>query len=97
MDEKDLCEGCNQEDRCQEVYRKLGKTQGPSVVLKVLLAFLLPIAVFIAALAAFARILGKVGNKEMRTALSFVLAAAVTFVCIFITRVINKRIYKQQK
>ena len=64
---------------CREVYQQLGKAEGPSVVFKVVAAFLLPLMVFIAALAASEKILAKViSSKEAQTALSFLLALAVT-------------------
>ncbi len=81
MAQQKFCEDCNQKHDCREVYRKLGNTKGPPVVLKAVVAFLLPVLVFIASLAAFEAIL-------VRTALSFVLALSVTFVCILITRTI---------
>ena len=90
MTQQKLCQDCNQRHKCQEVYQQLGKAQGPSVVSNVVVAFLLPVVVFIAALAAFEEILPKaVNSKESQTALSFLLALAVSFICILITKAIN--------
>jgi len=97
MDELKFCQQCNQRHKCQEVYRQLGKTEGPSVVFKVVVAFLLPLVVFIGALAAFEGILaGAINSKEMRTALSFLLALPVTFVCIFVLKAINRQVGKNK-
>ncbi|MHC4573904.1 MAG: hypothetical protein ACYS76_07210 [Planctomycetota bacterium] len=97
MDKEDFCQGCSQKNRCEETYEQLGKAQGPSVVRKVLVAFLLPIAVFIAALAVFERSLAEaVKTKQVQTALGFVLALSVTFLCILITRGISKQVSKKQ-
>lgn len=64
----------------------MGNTKGPSVVLKAVVAFLLPILVFIGCLAAFEAILAKVrsliNTKELRTILSFLLALSVTFIFV---------------
>ena len=58
---------------------------------KVILAFLLPLIVFIVSLAVSERILtGTVNIEKLRIVLSVLPALLVTFVCIFIIRVINK-------
>ena len=70
----------------------MGNNKGPSVVSKVLAAFLLPIVVFIAALAVFERVLaGVIDTKGLQTALSFPVALLVTSVFILIIRAINKQ------
>ncbi|MHC4462298.1 MAG: SoxR reducing system RseC family protein [Planctomycetota bacterium] len=89
MIEDKFCQDCNQRQNCQEVYQKLGKTKGPSVVFNTVAAFLLPILVFIASLAAFEAIFGKAG-------LSFVSALSVTFVCILIIKAIKSKISKNK-
>jgi len=95
-----FCEDCNQKHDCREVYRKMGNTKGPSVVLKAVVAFLLPILVFIGCLAAFEAILAKVrsliNTKELRTVLSFLLALSVTFVLILIIKAINRQLSKNK-
>ncbi len=97
MDQLKFCQQCNQRHKCQEVYRQLGKTEGPSVVFKVVVAFLLPLMVFIGALAAFEGILaGAINSKEMRTALSFLLALPVTFAVVLIIKVINRQVGKNK-
>ena len=89
MVEQKFCQGCNQEHDCQEINQKLANFKGPSVVFKVCLAFLLPILVFIASLAVSERVLAKaIDTKELRTALNFLLALSVTFVCLLIIRTI---------
>ena len=84
-----ICQGCSQQHECQEAYKKLANIKGTSVVFKVCIAFLLPLLVFIASLAAFERILAEaIDAKELRTAISFPLALSVTFVCVLIIRTI---------
>lgn len=97
MDQQEICHECNQKNRCQEVYEKLGNIQGESVVLKVLAAFLLPILVFIICLAGFDKILAKVTTiKELQTAAGLLLALSVTLACILMTRVINRGLIKHK-
>jgi len=89
MVEQKFCQGCSQKHDCQETYQKLANFKGPSVALKVIVAFLLPMLVFIASLAAFERILlDVVSKKGLQTALSSLLALSVTFVCVLIIRTI---------
>jgi len=85
-----ICQGCDKKHNCREIYQKLANFKGSSIVLKVIVAFLLPIMVFIASLAAFEQILAEaIDIKELRTALSFLLALSVTFVVMLIIKVIN--------
>ncbi len=97
MAEEKICQGCKQKNRCQEVYEHLSKMEGPPVVFNVLIAFLLPIAVFIGCLAASESILAKVTNsKELQTVVGFLLALLVTSVCILIITTINKGLVKNK-
>ena len=94
MSEQKICEDCKQKHDCQRIYEQLGDVEGPSVVIKVIVAFLLPLVVFIVSLAAFAQHEFFVKNwcwtEELQTILSFLMALFVTFFCILIIRVINR-------
>ncbi|MCP4613290.1 MAG: SoxR reducing system RseC family protein [Planctomycetes bacterium] len=93
MSEKEFCDHCNQKHNCGSIYHQLGNIKGPSVVAKVIVAFLLPLLVFIISLAIFEEILAKtINNQLLQTALSMVSALLVTFSCILIVKVINKRL-----
>lgn len=93
MNEQEFCDNCNQKHNCGSIYHQLGNTNSPSVVIKVVIAFLLPLVVFIISLAIFGEIFAKtIGSQLVQTALSMVSALLVTFSCILITRVINKRL-----
>ena len=95
MIQQKSCQHCSQKHDCRQVYRRLGKTESPSVVFKVLVAFLLPIVVFIASLVVLDHILAKaVDSKEVQTALSFLLALSVTIACIFLLRAIKRQFRK---
>jgi uncharacterized membrane protein len=88
-----FCQDCIQKHDCKRIYEQLGNTSGPSVALKVILAFLLPLIVFIVSLAVFERVLADtINNGRVQTALSLLLALLATFVCMLITRVINKKL-----
>ena len=93
MAEQNICEDCEQKHDCQRIYEQLGDVEGPSVVIKVIVAFLLPLVVFIVSLAVFQEIFAKaISSQHLQVAFSFLLALVVTFVCILIVRVIRKRI-----
>ena len=97
MAQQKFCQNCNQKNSCQEVFQQLGKAQSRSVVFGVIIAFFLPLVVFIASLAAFDRILAKtIDAKQFQTALSFLMALLTTFTCILITRVINRQLSKNR-
>ncbi len=97
MAQQKFCQECNQKHDCRDVYRQLGNTKSPSVVFKVVAAFLVPLMVFIAALAAAEKILaGIINSKESQTALSLLLALSITFVCILITKAINRQLSKDK-
>ncbi len=97
MTQEQLCQECSQRRDCQKVYQQLGNVEGPSVVKKVILAFLLPLVVFIASLAIFERAFsGLTSTEQAQTALSFVSAVLLTFVCILVTRALNSR-FSQDK
>lgn len=95
MDELKPCQECDQKHKCQEIYQQLGKSQGPPVAFKAVIAFLLPLLIFIASLAAFEGILARITDiKELRIALDFLLALSVTFAAILIIKVISNALTK---
>jgi len=73
------------------MYEQLTSVKGPSVAVKVVLAFLLPLVVFIVSLAVFERILaGSLDGEQLRAAMTFVLALLATLACIFIVKFANR-------
>ena len=83
------CSQCGHKDGCRLMYEKLGKTRGPSVVLKVIVAFLVPIAVFIGILATAQYFLRNQFEEKTLTLVSFLLAVCLTLVVVFIIRAIS--------
>ena len=96
MAELKSCQECDQKHKCQEIYQQLGKSQGPPVAFKAVVAFLLPILIFIASLAAFEGILAGITNIKVRIALDFLLALSVTLAMVLIIKVINKHLNKNK-
>lgn len=90
MAEQNFCQNCYQKHDCQKVYRQLGEIQGPPITLKIIVAFLLPLVVFIVSLTIFETIFSKAINaKLLQTALSLLSALLTTAACVSITKVIK--------
>ena len=91
MVQQEFCQTCKQKNDCRKVYRELGNVEGPPIAAKVMLAFLLPLLVFIMSLGAFERILtGSINESNVLTAVSLLLALVVTFTCIVLIRMIRR-------
>jgi hypothetical protein len=96
MVEEKFCQDCGQKQDCQEVYERLGKAEGPSVVWKVVLAFLLPLVVFIVLLVVFEKVfVAGIGSKGLRTAASFLVACLGTLAVIVLIKVLSGRLGKE--
>jgi hypothetical protein len=73
------CQGCGHGGSCHSIYYRVGHTEGPSVLAKVLLAFGLPIVVFIASLTVAGALLGGALTSHTGPALlSFAFALTLT-------------------
>jgi len=108
MVQQEFCQDCRYKHDCREIYRRLGHATCPSILRKVIVAFLLPLVVFIVSLAIFDEFFavavrsilrssqdGTGGNmQELQTAVSFFMALLITSVCVVFTRAINKRLGK---
>ena len=89
------CDGCSQAHDCKRIYEQLGHTGGPSVALKVIMVFALPIVLFIAALAAFGHLLHQRLAAQYETPVAFVLALLVTMGVMLAVSVAFKRLNKE--
>ena len=90
MDDKN-CSNCPQGSDCKQIYQKMGDVEGPSVVSKVIVAFVLPIVVFIFSLAGFGKLLGdKITSAKLATAIIFALSLIVTLIYIWIVNLVRK-------
>jgi hypothetical protein len=106
MNQQEICQDCHQRHDCQEIYRRLGSAEGPSIAFKVIVVFLLPMVIFVASLAFFEFFFtdilgttlksslsgGSVSIQRLQTLLGFFLALFVTFICMFIIKTLNRRL-----
>lgn len=97
MGDEQFCERCSQRHDCREIYGKLGSAEGPSLTLRVVVAFLIPILVFILSLGVFEKVLGGITERAaLRTAASLSGAVIVTLAWIFTVRAIGRRLGKRR-
>jgi chromate transport protein ChrA len=82
-----VCENCGyQHSRgrcCIDIYQQLGQTKGPSVISKVLLAFVLPLLIFMISLILASYILS-IFKIEDYTKTLFSFVAALTTAVVFV-------------
>lgn len=95
MKTDDYCSGCGQKDTCRQAYDKMGKANGPNVACKAIVAFLVPIVVFIGVLAGSQRLLESRLEDRGLTIVSFLLAACVTLLVVVVIRAISGPIKKE--
>lgn len=95
MKSDDYCSGCGQKDTCKSAYDKMGKASGPNVAWKAIVAFLVPIAVFIGVLAGSQRLLeGRLEGHGL-TMISFLVAVCVTLLVVFVIRAVGRPTKKE--
>lgn len=91
-----LCDKCGYRHGrghcCIDIYQQLGKTKGPSVTVKVLLAFVMPLVVFISSLILAKYILSIYITQEgMNSFFAFLIALLVTVVIIQLIRICTRK------
>ena len=100
MSQEDFCQDCHQKHECQEVYRRMGSSKCPSVFYKTIVAFLLPMVVFIVSLAILDKILSSENfvhfSHRLHTAISFFGALIVTVVFMIIFKLLSKLFKKNR-
>jgi heme A synthase len=95
MKQQKLCQDCNQKHNCQDIYQQLGHAKCPSVTLKAVTAFLLPLAVFIGALAVFETFSDQSANAgHLHILLGFLLAISAALIMVISIKVINRKLGK---
>lgn len=84
------CSGCGQKETCRQAYDKLGKAEGPNVAWKAVVAFLVPIGVFIGVIAGSQQLLEARLDGAGLTMVSFLLAVCVTLLVVVVIRAIHQ-------
>jgi len=90
------CEQCKQRHKCVDVFCALGESTSPSITLKVIQAFLLPIVVLLVSLAAGEHIFkGYISQESLRTVIVALFALAITAAAVLIIKSIITGITKK--
>jgi uncharacterized membrane-anchored protein len=89
-EDNNKCQGCSDRQKCEEVYQKMGQGEGPPVTFSVVMAFLLPLVIFIAVLAAGQVLLKRLNANLPATAVSLVAACLVTAGYVLVASLIVK-------
>jgi membrane protein YdbS with pleckstrin-like domain len=86
------CQDCGMKDHCQEVYKKLGESNAPNVLTKVILAFLLPLILFICSIVVGEGLLiEKLESKTAVDAAAFVFAVAIVLLYVLTLKLLKFR------
>ena len=86
------CQNCDQKHNCQEVYKQLGQSKAPKVLSKAILAFLLPLILFIFSLIAGERLLiEKLKSEAARNLAAFAAAVLVVFLYLIILKLWRRK------
>ena len=96
MGEAKSCNGCSEAHDCKKIYEQLGRDGGPSVAMKVIMAFALPIVLFLAALATLGHLLHERLVERYETPVVFFLALSVTTGVMLAVSFAFKRFHKEQ-
>jgi hypothetical protein len=96
MTQAKWCEGCSQAHDCKRVYQQTGDLKGPSVAGKAVVAFALPMGLFVAALGVLSRLLQHVVARPYRTLSACVLALSATMGIMLIVSHITKRLDRKR-
>jgi nitrate reductase gamma subunit len=98
MTDQGICDKCGQRNGCKHVYQQMADYKGPSVLGKVLIAFVLPLLGFVVSLTIFQEVMAKlISSKRMASALSAAMAIGVTALIVAITRLVNRRFGKDRQ
>ena len=97
MGSDDNCSQCGHKEGCRLMYEKLGRAGGQNVAVKAIVAFLVPICVFICVLAAGQRLLQGQFEDKILMLVSFLLAVCVTLLVVFVIRAISGLVKKRTR
>jgi len=95
MVQAQTCDRCSEAHDCQQIYRKLGRAEGPSIAGKVLVAFALPILVFTACLGGFGSVLRGRLAEPYHTPVVFLLALVITAGSVLAASAFVKRLQRE--
>jgi hypothetical protein len=78
MEHQNVCHGCRHAHDCQRIYDRLGRANGPSVAGPAVVAFVLPVLVFVTSFGVSRWLLHGRLEQQSHFPLAFVTALLVT-------------------
>jgi hypothetical protein len=98
MANQGICDNCGLKDGCKQVYQRMADYQGPSVLGKVLIAFVLPLLSFVLAVAVFGKVAGRFGLvRELEVILSLVFGLFTAAGVVLVVKVISRQFRKDRQ
>jgi len=98
MLEQKICQNCSQRVSCSRIYRQLGSSKVPSVLLKTICAFLLPLVVFTVSVTVFENILAdKWRQREFALIVSVLIALIITCGFMVFLKILSRKFAKNKK
>ena len=98
MANQEICDNCGLRNGCKQVYQRMADYQGPSVLGKVLIAFVLPLLSFVLAVAVFAKVAGRFGLvRELEVILSLVFGLFTAAGVVLVVKVISRQFRKDRQ
>ena len=86
--EQKQCGQCGHQNSCQNIYQQICASKEPSILLKTVLALLLPLVIFIVTAAACEKLLVNLtANQSIRAILSVLSGLITVFVYIVIIKI----------
>ena len=86
MADSDKCGGCAHRHACSEVFEHVGRRGGPNVAVVSMVAFILPIAVFVAALGLAELSLSSRLGRVTATGVGIFAGLLIAGVCVCVAR-----------
>ncbi|MEN6384293.1 MAG: SoxR reducing system RseC family protein [Phycisphaerales bacterium] len=84
------CQSCGMRNSCKEAYKKLGESEAPNVLTKVILAFLLPLILFILSIVMGERLLiEKLKSEKSANLAAFAAAVIMVFLYLLVIKIFN--------
>jgi hypothetical protein len=90
--ENDYHRICGRRWGCMDIYKQIGYSKGPSVFLKVIVAFLIPVLIFIVSVILAQKILTYwVNSPSLKMLLAFLISVLLTLVYILVVKLVTSQ------
>ncbi len=92
MTDQQHCQTCGQRHNCQEIYRQMSNSKAPNVLSKVIQAFVVPLIIFIIALAVSEKFLAeKLQSEAGKTFAALAISVSVILLYLVILKLWRRK------